>query len=173
MPEDSVEAIGLKREAFTLAETDEQLTRERLRADLFCAAFFAPKTTANAAKIPLSGDLVRAAEGQPMRVGVVELARELAAEYHFFHWRLTFLEVFAVGGFDVVLANPPWERIKLQEQEFFATRSPDIANAANAAARTRLIEALNSTKASPGDKRLHREFIMATPSSSTPHRSPR
>ena len=161
MPEDSVEAIGLKREAFTLAETDEQLARERLRADLFCAAFFAPKTTANAAKIPLSGDLVRAAEGQPMRAGVVELARELAAEYHFFHWRLIFLEVFAVGGFDVVLANPPWERIKLQEQEFFATRSADIANAANAAARTRLIEALNSTIASPGDKRLYREFIMA------------
>ena len=161
MPEDSVEAIGLKRAAFTLAETDEQLARERLRADLFCAAFFAPKTTANAAKIPLSGDLVRAAEGQPMRAGVVELARELAAEYHFFHWRLIFLEVFAVGGFDVVLANPPWERIKLQEQEFFATRSPDIANAANAAARTRLIEALNSTIASPGDKRLYREFIMA------------
>jgi len=161
MPEDSVQAIGLKREAFTLAETDEHLTRERLRADLFCAAFFAPKTTANAAKIPLSGDLVRAAEGQPMRVGVAELTRELAAEYHFFHWRLIFLEVFAVGGFDVVLANPPWERIKLQEQEFFATRSPDIANAANAAARTRLIEALNSTGANPGDKRLHREFIMA------------
>jgi hypothetical protein len=24
------------------------------------------------------------------------------------------------GGFDVVLGNPPWESIKLQEQEFFA-----------------------------------------------------
>ena len=30
---------------------------------------------------------------------------------------------------DVVLANPPWERIKLQEQEFFGPRNPEIANA--------------------------------------------
>ncbi|MCS7352467.1 MAG: hypothetical protein RMM10_13360, partial [Anaerolineae bacterium] len=35
--------------------------------------------------------------------------------------------------------NPPWERIKLQEQEFFATRDPEIARAPNRAARQRLI----------------------------------
>jgi hypothetical protein len=37
----------------------------------------------------------------------------------------------------VVVGNPPWERIKLQEQEFFA--GTPVAEAANAAARTRLI----------------------------------
>lgn len=46
------------------------------------------------------------------------------------------------GGFDVVLGNPPWERIKIQEQEWFASRRPDIANAANAAQRRRMITAL-------------------------------
>jgi len=46
------------------------------------------------------------------------------------------------GGFDVVLGNPPWERIKLQEQEWFATRRPDIAQARNAAERRRLIAQL-------------------------------
>jgi hypothetical protein len=161
MPEDTVEAITAKRAAFAQAEADSQLGRERLRCDLFCAAFFAPKTTANAAKVPLSGDLVHAAGGQPMRPGVSELTLELAEEYHFFHWRLAFPEVFAQGGFDVVLANPPWERIKLQEQEFFGPRHPAIATAANAAARTRLIEALNAANASPADKRLYREFTMA------------
>ncbi|MBM3272707.1 SAM-dependent DNA methyltransferase, partial [Candidatus Kaiserbacteria bacterium] len=104
MPEDTVDAIAAKRAAFAQAEADAQLGRERLRANLFCAAFFAPKSAANAQKVPLSGDLVRAAEGQPMRPGVVELTRELAEEYHFFHWRLAFPEVFAQGGFDVVLA---------------------------------------------------------------------
>ena len=39
------------------------------------------------------------------------------------------------GGFSCVLGNPPWERIKLQEQEFFAQRDETIANAPNAAAR--------------------------------------
>jgi hypothetical protein len=46
------------------------------------------------------------------------------------------------GGFDVVLGNPPWERIKLQEKEWFASRSPEIANAPNAAARRKMISAL-------------------------------
>jgi hypothetical protein len=38
-----------------------------------------------------------------------------------FHWPLEFPDVMANGGFDVVLGNPPWERIKIQEQEFFAS----------------------------------------------------
>jgi hypothetical protein len=48
-------------------------------------------------------------------------------------------------GFDVVLGNPPWERIKLQEEEFFAGRDAEIAGAPNAAARKRLIAALPET----------------------------
>ncbi len=41
-----------------------------------------------------------------------------------------------------MLGNPPWERVKLAEKEWFAERSPEIANAPNAAARKRLIAAL-------------------------------
>ncbi len=48
-------------------------------------------------------------------------------------------------GFDVILSNPPWERIKLQEQEFFAARDPAIARAPNKAARARFIAALPQT----------------------------
>jgi len=50
-----------------------------------------------------------------------------------------------LGGFDCVLGNPPWERLKLQEKEFFAARNPEIANAPNAAARRRMIEKLKET----------------------------
>lgn len=60
------------------------------------------------------------------------------------------------GGFDVVLGNPPWERIKLQEQEFFATRDTQIVNAPNKAARTRLINQL--AEVNPG---LLKEFEEA------------
>ena len=42
----------------------------------------------------------------------------------------------------MVLGNPPWERIKLQEKEFFETRNREIAQAPNKAARERLIRAL-------------------------------
>jgi hypothetical protein len=73
---------------------------------------------------------------------IIEAANKLAEEKHFFHWCLEFPEVFEQGGFDCVLGNPPWERIKLQEKEFFASRSADIANAANKAAREKLIQEL-------------------------------
>ncbi|MCD4784878.1 MAG: N-6 DNA methylase [Candidatus Eremiobacteraeota bacterium] len=46
------------------------------------------------------------------------------------------------GGFDVVLGNPPWERIKLQEKEWFANRRLDIAAARNASVRKKMIQAL-------------------------------
>ncbi|MGB5632084.1 MAG: hypothetical protein WBM86_04790, partial [Waterburya sp.] len=54
-------------------------------------------------------------------------------------------EVFENGGFSCVLGNPPWERIKLQEKEFFATKDSAIANAKNKAARTKLINKLAAT----------------------------
>ena len=60
------------------------------------------------------------------------------------------------GGFDVVLGNPPWERIKLQEKEFFASRAPVIANATNAASRKRQIAALKSS-----DPLLYAAFCTA------------
>lgn len=160
MPEDTVEAIAAKQAAYAQAEQDERLGRERLRFDLFCAAFFAPKTPANAETIPLSSDLMRAANGLSPRPGVQELTREMVRQYHFFHWPLVFPEAMAAGGFDVILTNQPWERIKLQEQEFFGSRRPEIADALNAAARARLIERLNAANASPVDKRLYREFLM-------------
>ena len=53
-----------------------------------------------------------------------------------------------------MLGNPPWERVKLQEKEWFAERSPEIANAPNAAARKRMIEALIAT-----DPELHQLFL--------------
>jgi hypothetical protein len=83
-----------------------------------------------------------------------EEIRQLAAQYQFFHWHLAFPEVFANGGFDVVLGNPPWERVKLQEKEWFAERSPEIANAPNAAARKRLIAGLKTH-----DSTLYQQFL--------------
>lgn len=59
-----------------------------------------------------------------------------------FHWPLAFPQVFASGGFDCLLGNPPWEMLQLDPQEFFATRAPEIANAQHMAARDKMIELL-------------------------------
>ncbi|MDO8984355.1 MAG: hypothetical protein Q7V03_12185 [Cypionkella sp.] len=77
------------------------------------------------------------------------------------HWPLEFPDVMAKGGFDVVLGNPPWERIKLQEQEFFAARSPAIANAANKSAREGLIKALAAAPEGSAERALYAEFQTA------------
>jgi len=63
-------------------------------------------------------------------------------------WQSAFSQVFerSESGFDVVIGNPPWERMKLQEREFFALGSPEIASAVSAADRRRLIAELEHGK---------------------------
>ncbi len=43
-----------------------------------------------------------------------------------------------------MIGNPPWERIKLQEREFFSLPAPEIATATNAAKRRKLVAKLES-----------------------------
>ena len=69
-------------------------------------------------------------------------ARAIARREGFLHWEAAFPGVWRdwqcrrpEGGFDAVIGNPPWDRIKLQEVEWFATRAPKIALAPTAAAR--------------------------------------
>jgi hypothetical protein len=75
---------------------------------------------------------------------MVGKATDLSIEHLFFHWPLEFPDVFDQGGFDAMLGNPPWERIKLQQQEYFATKDADVANAPNAASRNRQIKEMES-----------------------------
>jgi hypothetical protein len=161
MPEDTLEQIEAKRKAWNKAQADQTLQQENLKADLFVGAFFAPKTQQNAERVPITEDLNRLSKGLDQRTEVVEVIRTQAQRHSFFHWYLAFPEVFARGGFDVVLGNPPWERIKLQEQEFFSGRSEEIAKAPNKAARDRLIKALSRPDATLAEKSLLREFEEA------------
>ena len=66
-----------------------------------------------------------------------EQIEALASNHRFFHWHLEFPDTFARenGGFDCLLGNPPWERIKLQEKEFFEATDTEIAIAANSSKR--------------------------------------
>lgn len=76
-------------------------------------------------------------------------ARALAARETFFHWWTSFPTVFGAGsrgGFDAVIGNPPWDRIKLQEVEWFAERVPAIAAQPRAADRKKMIAALQHVK---------------------------
>ena len=77
---------------------------------------------------------------------VVQQAAARAALEHFLHWELAFPTVWhgngAAGGFDAVIGNPPWDRMKLQEVEWFSERRPAIAHATRASDRKDLIKKL-------------------------------
>ena len=76
-------------------------------------------------------------------------ARMLIAEENFLNWQVTFPGIWSdwkkdelTGGFHAVIGNPPWDRMKLQQIEWFAERRPEIAMAARAADRKKMIAAL-------------------------------
>jgi hypothetical protein len=131
-----------------------KLTRERNHADAWCAAFVQPKVDYEA--VITTSTLESVATGTADD-SAIRLVHDEATRFQFFHWWLEFPEIFEVststttepngwrGGFTAVVGNPPWERIKLQEQEFFAQRDPQVAEAPNAAARKRVINALTES----------------------------
>lgn len=90
-------------------------------------------------------------------------ARALIDEERFLNWQITFPGVWTNwgsaaldGGFDAVVGNPPWDRIKLQQVEWFAARRPEIAKAQRASDRKRMIAALEKA----GDP-LHADYVKA------------
>ncbi|WP_028961373.1 hypothetical protein [Streptomyces sp. UNC401CLCol] len=51
-------------------------------------------------------------------------ARDVAAQQGFFHWELEFGQVFARGGYDLQVGNPPWVRPRWQEDGVLAELEP-------------------------------------------------
>jgi len=159
LPDDSLEQVAAKARHYETLVASADYKSGRLLADAWCAAFVWKKTPEF--DFPITEEVFRAIETNPHSLApwMLDEIQRLAKQYKFFHWHLEFPDVFGVaadgeatneqmgwtGGFDCILGNPVWERVKLQEQEFFATRAPEIANAANAAARKKLIAALPTT----------------------------
>ncbi|GIW08697.1 MAG: hypothetical protein KatS3mg060_3502 [Dehalococcoidia bacterium] len=163
-PEDRLEDVAALEADYAALRASPAWRNRLTLANLWTAAFFTPLTpehdrpfspTDPQSLIPTTRTLTR------FELGVLDAraiagADALAVTHRFFHWPLEFPEVFGEGGFDVVLGNPPWERVKLQEEEFFNARSAAIANAKNKAARQKLIDLLAET-----DPALAEDFAAA------------
>ena len=168
MPEDTLEQSQRKATAFAKLHEGNAWLALKTACDLYVAAFLLPKTGPvpqaeglSTALVPTTETVWRAARGDLPEGRLMGVATDAAMGADAFHWPLEFPQVFAHGGFDAVVGNPPWERIKLQEQEFFAARSPEIASASNKAARDRLIRALETAEEGSPERRLHAEFVEA------------
>jgi hypothetical protein len=68
-----------------------------------------------------------------------------AAKYHFFHFEVAFPEAFAGGkrGFDIIVGNPPWDKTKFSDTDFFPqyhSNYRSLKNTEKAAVQQRLLE---------------------------------
>lgn len=130
----------ISRKAIAYANYVEQIQHSKIAhaANLLISAYLLPKNEHTHLTVPTSSNLYFELTDTPANLdhsSKLKIANQVCTAARVFHWPLAFPQVFAVGGFDCVLGNPPWERIKLQEEEFFATRHSNIAEAKNKSER--------------------------------------
>ena len=151
------EVRAMERDYLSLRGT-EGWRHAKLVADAWCAAFTQEKVP-DKRNLILDGSRFDAVRSAPGKVSG-ELRAEIASQadaYRFFHWHLEFPEVFfslkskeihpwgTGGGFDAVLGNPPWDKVKMEEVPWFTQHDPAIATAGTAAQRKEKIADLKHT----------------------------
>jgi hypothetical protein len=92
--------------------------------------------------------------------GLLKRAKEVLGALEPFHFPLAFPEVFLRDhpGFDVILGNPPWDKVRFEAQQFWVVRCPGL-NTIPANRRDAEIEKLRRTR--PHDAQIEeqeREF---------------
>lgn len=164
--------VEAKRAAYARLRSEADADPRAVAADLFVGAFLMPKTLADGeralteggarARFPSTSALLSVLDGtMGADHTVVQAARRACRASSVMHWPLAFPQVFARGGFDVVLGNPPWEVSQLGEEEFFAVRAPQVAQARNKAAREREIERLAAADDGSPERRAYEEYAGA------------
>jgi len=208
LPDDSLAAIEQKRALWQAQTGQVHNTLAAKLADTYVASFLMPKTDEHAPRIPLTSYFWALAQNDPNTTDAQAKLSEAARfcrTHQVFHWWLEFPHIFSPSpqplppqgggafaplspegrgagsegsGFSVLLGNPPWERIKLQEEEFFASRSPLVAESQHKAERAKRIKllqqgmllhtvypeqerALNLSPPNPAEIQLYEEFIAA------------
>lgn len=140
--DDSVEELRAKERRYAELASSTAYVQTKLAGDAWCAAFVQRK---NADSPRITTGLVRRIA---FRGVVPEDVRghvdSLANQFRFFHWEVEFPHAFGrnSGGFDVVIGNPPWDQLELNDREFFSGSAPTIAATRTMATRRRLIEEL-------------------------------
>jgi len=147
MPADTPEEVQAKEDAYQTFLAQAVDSTMAHAADLYAAAFILPKTPDTQAAVPTTETLIHELSPHPKsekHQAMVHAANTACQAAKVFHWPLAFPQVFAAGGFDCVLANPPWEVSQMGEEEFFAARAADIARL-QGDQRKKAIKALEKT----------------------------
>jgi methylase of polypeptide subunit release factors len=109
MPERTVEEIQNKKEAYKELINRGLWVKMKSLADMKVAQFFIPKTVDNVDSLVTHGQFRQYLSGMALHEVQPHHPRfSEAAKHRFFHWFLEFPDVFADGGFDCILGNPPF-----------------------------------------------------------------
>jgi hypothetical protein len=137
--------VELKNVRYSHLIQSDSYKAARFLADLWTSSFFWPLLE-DRQVVPTQGIFSGTGNNESRYVDseLKDKVQALAKTYSFFHWPYEFPEVFrgTNPGFDCVLGNPPWERIKTQRKEFFFVKAPEIVKAKTASERKEMIRDL-------------------------------
>ncbi len=169
-PSDTLADVRTQARQYSGLEASAGYRIARNVADAWCAAFLWHKAAGTPQAI--TQDVFLALQDPDDRTvppGTHHEIVRLREQYRFLHWHLAFPEIFTVpadgvgvdqqtgwtGGFSCVVGNPPWERVKIQDKEFFEAHGrTDIVKAKTAAIRRAMIQGL-ADEGSP----LHTKYL--------------
>jgi len=128
--DDEFADIEEKQRRYAALQASAEAEHAGLLADAWCTAFVIPKRIGT--PILTQGVIDQLRANPAVRPTVLSTIVDARDRYRFLHPHLAFPHVFRTppegeepenrntgwsGGFDVVLGNPPWDRVKLSEKE--------------------------------------------------------
>ena len=144
--QDTLEEVKMISEKHSELKYNPKLQKDKNACDLYTAAFFYTYSKIDDPSAPSSQKLKAYLQsGGGIEARAVGFSNVLSREHNFFHWPLEFPDVFEQGGFDVIIGNPPWEKINLEDLEFFATKSKEISSITKSAERSKAIKKLDQS----------------------------
>ncbi len=167
MPERTVADVAAKRAAHEAFLREAATGPAATAADLLLAAFLLPKPAAESSDGEAPSGVAGSPDGEapsspicptshdlfgalglpgftPPSEALVAACRAACRSAGVLHWPLVFPAVFARGGFDCALANPPWDQLQFAEKEFFSVERPDFLHM-NSSQRKNAISALSQS----------------------------
>jgi len=103
-------------------------------------------------------DLISDIHADFVEAGIDDITPEEIADMNPFNWVLEFAEVYAEGGFDVVVGNPPWDVLRTNRDDYFSRFDPSFRSRMPQNKDEKMNELLEDLSIEEGWKEYNREM---------------